>query len=65
VSARPDDESLGKAYTAGEITVYYDRARCRHYAECVRGLPDVFDPSLCVPGTRFRRFGGMAVRSVS
>jgi uncharacterized Fe-S cluster protein YjdI len=23
--------------------VYYDRARCRHFAECVRGLPEVFD----------------------
>jgi uncharacterized Fe-S cluster protein YjdI/CDGSH-type Zn-finger protein len=45
VGARPDDGSLGKAYKADEITVYYDRARCRHYAECVRGLLDVFDPS--------------------
>jgi uncharacterized Fe-S cluster protein YjdI len=25
--------------------VFYDRARCRHYAECVRGLHDVFDPA--------------------
>ncbi len=25
--------------------MFYDRARCRHYAECVRGLPEVFDPS--------------------
>ena len=40
-----DEGSLGKAYTADAITVHYDRARCRHYAECVRGLPDVFDPS--------------------
>jgi len=32
-----------KAYTAPAITVYYDRARCRHYAECVHGLPRVFD----------------------
>ena len=45
MGTRPDEVSLGKAYTAEEITVYYERARCRHYAECVRGLPDVFDPS--------------------
>jgi uncharacterized Fe-S cluster protein YjdI len=25
------------------ITVFHDRSRCRHYAECVRGLPQVFD----------------------
>jgi uncharacterized Fe-S cluster protein YjdI len=25
--------------------VFYDRGRCRHYAECVRGLPQVFDPT--------------------
>jgi uncharacterized Fe-S cluster protein YjdI len=25
------------------VTVYYDIARCRHFAECVRGLPSVFD----------------------
>jgi uncharacterized Fe-S cluster protein YjdI len=25
--------------------VVYDRGRCRHYAECVRGLPQVFDPT--------------------
>lgn len=45
MSAQPDEGNFGKAYTADEITVYYERARCRHYAECVRGLPDVFDPS--------------------
>src|SRR4051794_18588222 len=33
----------GKAYTAEGITVFYDGARCRHFAECVRGLPAVFD----------------------
>jgi uncharacterized Fe-S cluster protein YjdI len=41
--APPEDRRLGKAYTAPAITVYYDRARCRHYAECVHGLPQVFD----------------------
>jgi uncharacterized Fe-S cluster protein YjdI len=42
--ATPRDEgNLGKAYPAPSVTVFYDRARCRHYAECVRGLPEVFD----------------------
>lgn len=35
---------LGRAYPAHSITVFYDPARCRHYAECVRGLRPVFDP---------------------
>jgi uncharacterized Fe-S cluster protein YjdI len=39
----PDDRRLGRAYTAPSITVLYDHVRCRHYAECVRGLPQVFD----------------------
>ena len=25
--------------------MFYDRGRCRHYAECVGGLPQVFDPT--------------------
>jgi len=41
----PDDDRLGRAYAAPEVTVFYDRGRCRHYAECVRGLPRVFDPT--------------------
>ena len=41
--AAPNDSTVGKPYTAPEITVFYDRSRCRHYAECVHGLPDVFD----------------------
>ena len=41
----PDDPKLGRAYAAPQVTVLYDRARCRHYAECVRGLPQVFDPT--------------------
>jgi uncharacterized Fe-S cluster protein YjdI/CDGSH-type Zn-finger protein len=32
-----------RAYTAPEVTVYYDRGRCLHFAECIRGLPQVFD----------------------
>src|SRR5829696_2284733 len=41
----PDDNRLGRAYAAPKVTVFYDRGRCRHYAECVRGLPQVFDPT--------------------
>jgi uncharacterized Fe-S cluster protein YjdI/CDGSH-type Zn-finger protein len=33
----------GHAYPAPGVTVYYDAKRCAHFAECVRGLPDVFD----------------------
>jgi uncharacterized Fe-S cluster protein YjdI len=40
-----DDNRLGRAYAAPEVTVFYDRGRCRHYAECVRGLAQVFDPT--------------------
>ena len=36
-------EPAGRAYTADEITVYFDSSRCRHFAECVRGAPSVFD----------------------
>jgi uncharacterized Fe-S cluster protein YjdI len=32
-----------RAYSAPGATVYYDRGRCLHFAECVRGLPEVFD----------------------
>ena len=43
----PDREepatSPARAYTAPGVTVYYDRGRCLHFAECVRGLPEVFD----------------------
>ena len=33
----------GRAYTGERVTVYYDAHRCLHFAECIRGLPDVFD----------------------
>lgn len=36
---------MEKAYTAKDITVYYDAKLCIHVAECVRGLPQVFDTS--------------------
>ena len=44
MATSPDDSRLGRAYTAPEVTVFYDRSRCRHYAECIRGLPQVFNP---------------------
>jgi uncharacterized Fe-S cluster protein YjdI/CDGSH-type Zn-finger protein len=36
---------MEKAYNAKDITVYYDAKLCIHAAECVRGLPQVFDTS--------------------
>jgi uncharacterized Fe-S cluster protein YjdI len=33
-----------KSYVGTDITVSYDRTICTHAAECVRGLPAVFDP---------------------
>ncbi|MDO4263516.1 MAG: (4Fe-4S)-binding protein [Deinococcus sp.] len=33
----------GRAYTAPDITVYYNKDVCIHYAACIRGLPQVFD----------------------
>ena len=35
--------SHAQAYTAPGVRVFYDRGRCLHFAECVRGLPEVFD----------------------
>jgi uncharacterized Fe-S cluster protein YjdI/CDGSH-type Zn-finger protein len=34
-----------KPYTSSDITVYYNARLCIHAAECVRGLPQVFDTS--------------------
>lgn len=34
-----------KAYTGDQITVTFDSERCLHAAECVHGLPGVFDTS--------------------
>jgi uncharacterized Fe-S cluster protein YjdI len=33
----------GKAYRSEKITVSFDLERCIHSAECVKGLPEVFD----------------------
>jgi uncharacterized Fe-S cluster protein YjdI len=35
--------SQTRAYTAPGVRVFYDKGRCLHFAECVRGLPQVFD----------------------
>uniref|UniRef100_A0AAU2JWW8 (4Fe-4S)-binding protein n=1 Tax=Streptomyces sp. NBC_00049 TaxID=2903617 RepID=A0AAU2JWW8_9ACTN len=32
-----------KAYDGKRVTVTYETGRCLHAAECVRGLPEVFD----------------------
>lgn len=32
-----------KAYEGKSITVTFEARRCQHAAECVRGLPEVFD----------------------
>src|SRR5688572_27779822 len=39
-----DQAPSGKAYPAENVTVWFDVTRCRHFAECVRGLNDVFQP---------------------
>jgi len=33
----------GRAYTAPDLTVYFDKTRCIHFAACIRGLPQVFN----------------------
>ncbi|MEU0579796.1 (4Fe-4S)-binding protein [Streptomyces griseoincarnatus] len=38
-------ESRQKAYQTESITVTFEAGRCLHAAECVRGLPEVFDPA--------------------
>lgn len=38
-------DPAGKRYTGAGIDVFYEAKRCLHFAECVRGLPEVFDPS--------------------
>ncbi|PZG20464.1 hypothetical protein C1I95_09440 [Micromonospora craterilacus] len=35
--------SAKKAYEGQSITVTFEARRCLHAAECVRGLPEVFD----------------------
>jgi uncharacterized Fe-S cluster protein YjdI len=39
----PDPASTRKHYRGEAVDVSFDPMRCRHAAECVRGLPSVFD----------------------
>jgi uncharacterized Fe-S cluster protein YjdI len=39
----PERESTRKRYTGAAVDVSFDPVRCRHAAECLRGLPAVFD----------------------
>lgn len=32
-----------RTYTGRDVAVSFDAGLCRHAAECVRGLPEVFD----------------------
>jgi uncharacterized Fe-S cluster protein YjdI/CDGSH-type Zn-finger protein len=43
MSAPTPDRAHVKQYDGPGISVSYDSARCIHAAECVRGLPTVFD----------------------
>jgi uncharacterized Fe-S cluster protein YjdI len=38
-------EPAGKAYQGNGVVVYFDATRCRHFGECLRGLPTVFNAS--------------------
>jgi uncharacterized Fe-S cluster protein YjdI len=38
-----NETTSGRAYTGRRVTVRYDARRCLHFAECIRGLPAVFD----------------------
>ncbi|MFK0252520.1 (4Fe-4S)-binding protein [Streptomyces sp. NPDC090445] len=42
-SNRHTQPTQPKAYPGKQITVTYETGRCLHAAECVRGLPEVFD----------------------
>lgn len=33
-----------REYTNGAITIHWDASKCTHSANCVRGLPMVFNP---------------------
>jgi uncharacterized Fe-S cluster protein YjdI len=39
-----ETSSSRKRYAGAAVDVSYDPVRCRHAAECIRGLPAVFDP---------------------
>jgi uncharacterized Fe-S cluster protein YjdI len=37
-------KNIIKEYTNGEITVIWQSAKCMHSGNCVRNLPEVFQP---------------------
>ncbi|HWD88307.1 MAG TPA: (4Fe-4S)-binding protein [Mucilaginibacter sp.] len=37
-------EDITKKYDNGEVTVIWKQGLCQHSGNCVRGLPQVFDP---------------------
>jgi uncharacterized Fe-S cluster protein YjdI len=39
-----DKTNLTKEYTNGEITVVWQSGKCTHSANCVKNLPQVFQP---------------------
>jgi uncharacterized Fe-S cluster protein YjdI len=41
----PEPASTRKRYRGEAVDVSFDPVRCRHAAECLRGLPPVFDTS--------------------
>ncbi len=51
--------STAHSYVGADIVVSFDPDRCRHFARCVRGLPEVFDttrrPWILVDGARAER----------
>lgn len=53
----------GRAYRGDDLTVYFDARRCIHAAECVRGLPSVFDTARR-PWIDVARAGADAVAAV-
>lgn len=38
------DKEIVKEYSNGELTVVWKPAKCIHAAECVKALPEVYNP---------------------
>lgn len=38
-----DSKNIVKEYSNGEVTIVWKSTLCKHSANCVRGLPEVFD----------------------
>lgn len=39
-----DKKNIVKNYSNGEVTVVWQSGKCIHSGNCVRGLPEVFNP---------------------